>query len=67
MENIKYQTEIKPGGILNNRVIILTIIEILQFINNPKISLNPNRIRKITLLKQRGITIVISTHDSFEQ
>lgn len=50
MENIKYQTEIKPGGILNNRVIILTIIEILQFtcINNPKISLNPNRMRKIT-------------------
>lgn len=48
MENIKYQTEIKPGGILNNRVIILTIIEILQFISNPKISLNPNRMRKIT-------------------
>lgn len=67
MENIKYQTEIKPGGILNNRVIILTIIEILQFISNPKISLNPNRIRKITLLKQRGITVVISTHDSFVQ
>lgn len=67
MENIKYQTEIKPGGILNNRVIILTIIEILQFINNPKISLNPNRVRKITLLKQRGITVVISNNDSFVQ
>lgn len=48
-------------------VIIWLIIEILQFINNPKISLNPNRVRKITLLKQRGITVVISTHDSFVQ